>query len=79
MEIIVINPFVSTEPHFEEIGLITGLQSVLWNIQLYDCFFSWLSLLRRNLTWLKKQGRFLLCRADDVEDSDHPHTTTTRW
>lgn len=67
MEIIVVNPFVSTEPHFEEIGLITAYKSVLWNIQLYGLGYFQLVVppTAENLTWLKT-GRFL-CRADDVE------------
>ena len=35
MEIIVIDPFKSTEPHFKEIGIVSAYKSLVWDVHLY--------------------------------------------
>lgn len=67
MEIVVIDPFVSTEPHFKEIGVITAYKSVIWDVQLYGLgeFEMFVAPTSENRNWLKN-GRFL-CRQEDIE------------
>ena len=67
MEIVVINPFVSTEPHFAEIGVITAYKSVIWDVHLYGLGYFELVVAptAENRNWLK-EGRFL-CREEDID------------
>lgn len=69
MEIIVIDPFKDTIPHFQEIGLITAYKSVIWDVQLYGlgAFDLVVPATNENMTLLGLD-RFL-CRAEDVTTS----------
>ena len=67
MEILVIDPFKNSSPHFKEVGLVTAYKSVIWDVQLYGLgeFDLVVPATDENLNLLKID-RFL-CRAEDVQ------------
>lgn len=66
MEIIVIDPFKSTEPHFKEIGIVSAYKSLVWDVHLYGRggFDMVVPATTENLNLLKLD-RFL-CRDKDI-------------
>ena len=68
MDIYVIDPFKSAEPHFPVIGIISAYKSVLWNNQLYGLGYFQLVVpaTDENLANLDV-GRFLV-KSDDIEE-----------
>lgn len=68
MDIYVIDPFKSTEPHFPIIGIISAYKSLLWNNQLYGLgyFEMVVPATQENLSNLDV-GKFLV-KSDDIEE-----------
>lgn len=74
MEIMVINPYRETDPHFPIIGIIPSYYSLLWNVQLYGLgyFEMTVSASKANVDLLKV-GRFLV-QQKDIQKRDPADT-----
>ena len=76
MNVYVINPYRTTEPHFPIIGIISDYYSLLWNVQLYGLGYFEIKLpaTPENVSLLK-EGRFLV-REEDIQNrwlgAQHP-------
>ena len=76
MNVYVINPYRTTEPHFPIIGIISDYHSLIWNVQLYGLGYFEITLpaTPENVSLLK-EGRFLV-REEDIQNrwlgAQHP-------
>ena len=76
MNVYVINPYRTTEPHFPIIGMISDYHSLIWNVQLYGLGYFEITLpaTPENVSLLK-EGRFLV-REEDIQNrwlgAQHP-------
>lgn len=70
MQIYVINPYQTSEPHFPIIGMVSDYYSYLWNVQLYGLGYFELTVAATSANInLLKVGRFLV-RECDIRKND---------
>ena len=70
MEIYVINPFQSAEPHFPIVGMLPSYHSCLWNPQLYGLgYFQIIVAATKENSNLLRKGRMLVRQCDIVQNN----------